>query len=228
MIIDSTNKKITKPRRGEIDFSWRLGDLAILITCFSLLISCSPPQTNTQTQIVTINHSPFTEFQMDEVYACANDLSVILKVTDQTPQIRFQFGEPDVLLDFAYQIDEEEIIVIVNKQNETQNVSLQEVQNLFSTQAMQVWVYPSESEMQEVLNQFTMQGRSVSSFAQVAVNPSQVVAKIESENQAIGFIPKSLLNENLKEIYSIGFFPVLAITENEPQDAVKNLIGCLQ
>lgn len=228
MIIDSTIKKITKPRRGGIVFSWQLGDLAILLSCFLLLISCTSSQPTTPNQIVTINYSPFTEFQMQEVYACANDLSMILKVTDQKPEINFQFGEPDVLLDFAYQIDEEEIIVVVNKQNEMPNVSLEEIQNLFSGQTMQVWVFSSDSEMQKLLNQFVMKGRSVSSFANVAVSPKQVVEKIESESNAIGFIPKSLLSENLKAIYSIGSFPVLAITDTEPQGAVKNLLGCLQ
>lgn len=200
----------------------------IIFLLFSFLISCSPKQTNTQTQIVTISYSPYTEFQMDEVYDCANGLSIILKVTDQVPEIRFQLGEPDILLDFAYQIDEEEMIVVVNKQNELQDASVEEIQNLFATQTMQVWLYPSGSEMQNVLNQFVMQSRSVSSFANVTVSPKQVVEKIESENNAIGFIPQSLLNENLKEIYSIGFFPVLALTETEPQGAVKSLIGCLQ
>lgn len=192
-----------------------------------LIYSCgTPPQQNPQTQIVTISYSPFTEFQMDEVYACANDLSIILKVSEN-PEISFQFGEPDVLLDFAYQIDEEEMIVAVNEQSELQTLSLDEVQNLFVS-AENLWVYPSDSEMQKVLNQFVMQGRSVSSFANVAVSPKQIVEKIESESNAIGFIPKSLLNENLREIYSIGIFPILALTETEPQEAVKSLIGCLQ
>jgi hypothetical protein len=218
MIIDLVLKKISEPRRGDIVF----------LLFFYFLVSCTTPQQNTQTQVITINYSPFTEFQMDEVFACANNLSIILKVTDQTPEIYFQFGEPDVLLDFAYQINEEEIIVVVNKQNEMQNVSIKEIQNLFGTQMMQVWVYPSDSEMQNVLNQFVMKGRSVSSFANVVVSPKQAVEKIESESNAIGFIPKSLLNENLKEIYSIGIFPILALTETEPQGAVKSLLGCLQ
>lgn len=219
-MINSIIKKTTKPRRGDI--------FLFFFLLSSFLISCSPTQSNPQTQLVTINYSPFTEFQMDEVYACANDLSIILKVTDQTPEINFQFGEPDVLLDFAYQIDEEEMIVVVNKQYEMQNASIEEIQNLFGIQTMQVWVYLSASEMQKVFDQFVMQGRSVSSFANVAVSPKQVVEKIESESNAIGFIPKSLLSENLKEIYSIGVFPVLALTETEPQGAVKSLIGCLQ
>jgi hypothetical protein len=193
----------------------------------SFLISCSTPQPVAQTQIITINYSPFTEFQMNEVYACANDLSIILKITDQEPEIHFRFGEPDVLLGFAYQIGQEEMIVITNSQNDLQRLSLNEVQNLFAS-GENIWVYSSDSEMQRYFNQVAMQGRSVSLFAKVAPNPKIMIQMLEENQHAVGVIPKSLLNQNLKEIYSIGVFPVLALTETEPQGAVKSLIGCLQ
>src|SRR5690606_26626079 len=109
------------------------------------------------------------------------------------PEISFQLGEPDVLLDFAYQIDEEEIIVVVNKQNEMQKASVEEVQNIFATQTMQVWVYPSASEMQRLFDQFAMEGRSFSSFAKVAPNPNIMLDVLEENPNTIGFIPKSLL-----------------------------------
>ncbi|MBX3037575.1 MAG: hypothetical protein KF758_11755 [Anaerolineales bacterium] len=191
------------------------------------LISCSPTQSNTQTQIITINYSPFIESQMNEVYACANDLSIILKVADKSPEITFRFGEPDILLNHAYQVGEEEIIIVTNSQSELQMLSLNEVQNLF-TSGENIWVYSSDSEMQRVFDQTAMQGRSVSSFANVAPNPNIMIQMLEENPDAVGFIPKSLLNQNLKEIYSVGVFPVLALTETEPQGAVKSLIGCLQ
>lgn len=217
MIIDFVLKKITKPRRGDIVF----------LLFFYFLVSCSPTQPTSQTQIITINYSPFIENQMNEVYACANDLSIVLKVTDQEPEIRFQFGEPDVLLDFAYQIGEEEMVVVANSQNDLQRLSLNEVQNLFAS-GENVWVYAEGEQMQKVFDQFAMQGRSVSPSAKVASNPKIIIQVLEENPNAVGFIPKSLLNQNLKEIYSIGVFPVLALTETEPQGGVKNLIGCLQ
>jgi hypothetical protein len=220
-----------KEERGKIESGkWRF-DISILkflplMFSFFFLLSCTSQPTS-QTQIVTINYSQFIEFHMNEVYACANDLSIILKVTDQEPEIRFQFGEPDVLLDFVYQIGEEEIIIVTNAQNDLQMLSLTEVQNLF-TSGENIWVYSSDSEMQRVFDQFAMQGRSVSSFARVAPNPNIMIQMLEENPNALGFIPKSLLNQNLKVVYSVGIFPVLALTETEPQGAVKSLIGCLQ
>jgi hypothetical protein len=202
-------------------------DIILIFLLSSFLISCSTPQPTSQTQIVTINYSPFIESQMNEVYACANDLSIILKVTNESPEITFRFGEPDILLNFAYQIGEEEIVVVTNSQNDLQMLSLNEMQNLFAS-GENVWVYAEGEEMQKVFDQVTMQGRGVSSSAKVASNPKIMIQMMEENPNAVGFIPKSLLTQNLKEIYSVGVFPVLALTETEPQRAVKSLIVCLQ
>ena len=225
--VSETSEAISSFVRGLLRHFVPRNDIILLFLLSSFLIACSPTQPNTQTQIVTINYSPFVEFQMQEIYACANDLSIILKVTDGEPEIRFQFGEPDVLLDFAYQIGEEEIVVVINSQNDLQMLSLNEVQNLFAS-GENVWVYAEGEEMQRLFDQFAMQGRSVSSSAKVASNPKIMTQTLEENTNAVGFIPKSLLNPNLKEVYSLGIFPVLALTETEPQGAVKSLIGCLQ
>ncbi len=219
---------VIKERRKRKDI-WKVESRKWFLFYFLLstfIFACSSPQPTAQNQIVTISYSPYTEFQMDEVYACANDLSIILKISEN-PEIKFQLGEPDVLLDFAYQIGDEEIIVVSNKQSQLQSLSLDEVRNLFAS-GENVWVYSSDSEMQMALNQVVMQGRSVSVSAQIAVSSRQAVEKIESQSDAIGFIPKSLITENLKEIYSIGILPVLALTETEPQGAVQSLLACLQ
>jgi hypothetical protein len=194
----------------------------------SFLFSCATPESDTQTQIITINYSPFVEFQMDEVYACANDLSIVLKVSAENPEIYFQIGEPETLYSFVYQIDEEEIVVAVNRQSNIQNLVLEDVQNLFAGAETQAWVYPSDSDMQNLFDQFVIQGRSVSSFAKIAPSLQVMVEALSSESNSIGYIPKSEMIESLREIYSVGTFPILALTDVEPQEAVKNLLGCLQ
>ncbi|NJN80371.1 MAG: hypothetical protein HC797_07825 [Anaerolineales bacterium] len=197
-----------------------------LVLLSSFLFACSS-QPTPQIQIVTINYSPFTELWIDEVYACANDLSLALKISSEDPDIYVQIGEPEILLDHAYQIGEEEIVVVVNRQSEIQNLSLNEIQSIFAN-GENVWVYAEREDMQKVFDQFVMEGRSASSFARIAPNPRVMLEVLKFESNAIGFIPKSFMDESLKEIYSAGSFPVLAITKSEPQWAVKSLLGCLQ
>lgn len=193
----------------------------------SFLISCSPTQPTLLTQVININYSPSTENWMDEVYACANDLSIILKVSPQENDIRFQFGEPNVLVGRAYQIAEEELIVATSSQSKLHLLSLDEVGDLFAS-GENVWVYAEEEEMQEVFEQFAMKSRSLSPFARIAPNPTVMLQKLEENPDAVGVIPKSLLHQNLKEIYSVGVFPVLAIVKTEPQGSMKQLLACLQ
>ena len=223
-----SDEAISLFNRGLLRILDARNDMILLFLLSSFLISCSPTQSNTQTQIVTISYSPFTEFQMDEVYACANDLSIILKISEENPGLYFQIGEPEILFDQAYQIGEEEIIVVVNQQSQIQNLSQADVQNLFANQTIQVWVYAEGEDMQKLFDQFVMEGRSVSAFAKVAANPKIMIEALKSESNAIGFIPQSFMDENLRQVYSAGKFPVLAITNSEPQGAVKSLIGCLQ
>jgi hypothetical protein len=206
-------------------FNTRNDITLLLLSLF--LFSCAP-QPIPQTQIITINYSPFTEFQMNEVYACANDLSIVLNVSAENPEIYFRIGESQTLYSFAYQIEEEEIVVAVNRQSEIQDLILDGVQDLFASENSQVWVYPSDGDIQQLFDQFVMQGRSVSAFAKIAPSPQIMAEALSSESNTVGFIPKSEITESLREVYSVGTFPVLALTDFEPQGAVKNLLGCLQ
>lgn len=219
MAINSAMQKTTKPQRGDI--------FLFFFLLSSFLISCSPTQPTSPTQIVTINYSPFLKAQMPTAYACAHDLSIVLKITHQEPEIRFQIGEPNAALGGAYQIGEEEIVIATNAQNVLPTLSLTETQNLFAS-GEHVWVYAEGEQMQKLFDQFVMEGRSVSSFAKIAPNPNVMMRMLEENPNAVGFIPKSWLNSNLKEIYSLGVFPILALTSTEPQGAVKSLIACLQ
>ncbi|MBL8050243.1 MAG: hypothetical protein JNM46_03395 [Anaerolineales bacterium] len=164
---------------------------------------------------------------MNEIYTCANDLSIILKISEENPELYIQIDEPEILINNAYQIGEEEIVIVTKSQSQLQMLSLNEAQNLFAS-GENIWVYAEGEDMQRLFDQFVMEGRSVSSFAKVALNPKIMLQMLEENPNAIGFTPKSLLNQNLKLVYSVGTFPVLALTETEPQGAVKSLIGCLQ
>lgn len=141
--------------------------------------------------------------------------------------------------DFVYQIDEEEILIVTNRQSPVQNMTLDEVQALFAglgDPSVQVWVYASGDDMFGVFDQSVMKGRSVSSSARVAVDPQQMSDALNSEPNAVGILPRHWNPSansgqgtgDVREVYSVAKVPVLAITQSEPQGAVNQLIGCLQ
>jgi hypothetical protein len=103
------------------------------------------------------------------------------------------------------------------------------VQDLFTQKnsSAQVWVYPSESDLQRVFDQIVMQGRSVSSSAKIAVSAQIMSDVLNSEPRAVGILPRYALKGELREVFLAGRVPVLALTKEEPQPQVASLLACL-
>ncbi|MBL8101059.1 MAG: hypothetical protein JNM02_00880 [Anaerolineales bacterium] len=197
-----------------------------------LLFSCTPAaQPLAQTEIIPVYSTSAAQPWMSELFACANDLSVTLKVTPDSPEIYLRLGEPETLLSPAYQIDEEEILIVTNRESPVKNLSLEETQVLFAGQgdtSVQVWGYASDADVQIAFDQFVMKGRSVTSFARMAANPQEMSDMLNSESNSVGILPKHWVAGSVREVYSAGIVPVLAITKQEPQGLVSLLISCLQ
>ncbi|RJP54744.1 MAG: hypothetical protein C4557_02540 [Anaerolineaceae bacterium] len=168
---------------------------------------------------------------MRDLFTCANERSIIVKVTADDPDILLRVGEPKTLVSSAYQIGEEELLIVTHRQSPVQNLTLDEARALFAGQgdpSVQVWVYPSGLDLQGLFDQFVMEGRGVTSFARVAASPQEMSDLVTSESNAVGILPGRWKAGDVREVFSAGAFPVLAITSEEPQGAVKMLLGCLQ
>ena len=141
-------------------------------------------------------------------------------------------GEPEKLLSPAYQIDEEEILVVTHRESPVQNLSLEEAGALFAGRgdpAVQVWVYASETDVQKVFDQFVMAERSVTSSARLAVNPQEMSDMLVNESNAVGILPRHWkVGDDVREVFSVATVPVLAITQAEPESVIKELLACLQ
>ena len=204
-----------------------------LITFSSLLLpSCGTETPQTTPQVVTVYSTSAATPWLGDVYSCAESFAVISRVDDaSTADIVLRIGEPDFLIGFAYQIDEEEILIVTHRQSPVQNLTLNEAQNLFaglSDSSVQVWVYDSAEDVFGVFDQFVMKGRSVSSSAMIAVTSQQMSDVLNSESNAVGILPRHWKAGDVREVYSVGKVPVLAIAQREPQGAINQIIGCLQ
>jgi hypothetical protein len=142
-----------------------------------------------------------------------------------------QIGEPDFLSGFAYQVDEEEILVVTHRQSLIQSLNREGVQELFmglSDPSVQAWVYASDADVQKVFDQFAMEGRGVASSALVAASPQQMSDTLVNQPNAIGILPRHWKAGDVREVFSVAKVPVLALTKSEPQGVINQLIGCLQ
>ena len=197
-----------------------------------LISACSTGTPQNTPQVVLVYSSSAATPWLSEVYLCAESLAVISRVDNpDSADIGLRVGEPEFLSSFAYQIDEEEILIVTHRQSPIQNLTLDESRVLFAglgDPSVQVWVYASEDDVLEVFDQFVMMGRSVSSSALVAVSPQQMSDVLNAESNAVGILPRHWKAGDVRDVYSVAKVPVLAITQAEPQGVVNQLIGCLQ
>jgi hypothetical protein len=203
------------------------------LTFLALLISsCSTSTPQTPLEVVSVYSTSAATPWLDSLYICAESAAVISRADDpSTADISLLIGEPEYLASFAYQIGEEEILIVTHRQSPVQNLTLEEAQNLFAgfgDPSVQVWVYTSGEDVFGVFDQFVMKGRSVSPSAKIAVNPQQMSDVLNAESNSVGILPRHWRVGDVREVYSVAKVPVLAITQSEPQGVVNQLIGCLQ
>jgi hypothetical protein len=195
-----------------------------------LLFSCTPAAQTSQTEVVNVYASSAAQPWLTELYACAADSAVVLNVNADAPDIYLRVGEPEILVSPAYQIDEEEILIVTHRESPVQNLTLDEAQSLFAqgSASVQVWVYSSDMDVQMVFDQLVMKGRTATSLARLAASPQQMSDLLNAEKDSVGILPRHWKAGTVRDVFSAGVVPVLAITKEEPLGAVLDLIACLQ
>jgi len=199
-----------------------------------LLFSCLTPPAPATPRVVSVYSTSAAEPWLPPLYDCAGTSTVISRVDDSSSaDIMLRVGEPEFLILPAYEIDEEEIWAVTHRESPIRTMNLEEVQALFAGQgdpSIQVWVYASGEDVQDVFDQFVMKGRSVVSSAHVATSPQQMLEVLDSERQAIGILPLtwSMKMTGSTGVYHVATVPILALTNSEPQGVIKELIACLQ
>jgi len=206
----------------------------IALSVFFLFFSaCSPSVTSTfEPEIVSVYATPTTQPWLADVFACSPE-GVVIRVADELAAADFslRLGEPDFLFSPAYQIDTEEILVVTHRQSPVQNMTVEEVRELFAgngVPSVQVWVYASGEDVQKVFEQAVMDGRSVTSLARLAISPQHMSDTLNNEPNTVGVLPRHWKVGDSRFVYTIPDVPVLAIVPEEPQGAVQAIIACLQ
>jgi hypothetical protein len=170
---------------------------------------------------------------LSEAFACAAGQNVLLNLVASPEQagLVLRVGEPPALISPSFQIDTEEILVVANRQSPLQNLALDEARQLFAGRgdpAAELWVYSPGEDTQQVFDRLVMGGAVVSSLARLAVSPQNMSDSLNSGTKAVGILPRHWKAGDLREVFSAGNVPVLAITPQQPEGALWDLIACLQ
>ena len=198
-----------------------------------VIVSCTPTATPTpEIRIVSVYTTPAAQPWITDVFDCAPAGTVVSVASDPTSaDITLRLGEPDILLGPAYQIDTEEILVVTQRQSPVQNMTVEEVRELFAGQgdpSVQVWVFASGEDVQRVFEQTVMQGRSVTSLARLATSPQHMSDTLNNEPNTVGILPRHWKAGDSRFVFTIPDVPVLAITSESPQGDIQAIIACLQ
>ena len=197
-----------------------------------VLSACSTGAPLAAPQVVTVYSTYAAQPWLTPLYDCAGSSVALSRVDDaSSADITLHVGEPEFLALPAYQIDTEEILIVTNRQNPVQNLTLAEARALFAGQrdpSVQVWVYAPEEDVQQVFDQAVMAGRSVTPSAKLAANPQQMSDTLVNESNTVGILPRRWKVGEVREVFTVATVPVLAITNYEPQGVVQQLIACLQ
>lgn len=203
-----------------------------LLLLSSFLFSCSSNPPLATPQLVTVYSTSAAQPWLPPLYECAGTSAAISRVDDSnSADIVLRVGEPEFLNSPAYQIDTEEILIVTHRQSPVQNLTLEEARALFAGQrgpSVQVWVYASAEDVQEVFDQVVMEGKNVTSSARIAVNPQHMSDTLVNESNTVGVLPRHWKVGDAREVFNAGTVPVLAVTNSEPQGVIQELIACLQ
>jgi hypothetical protein len=207
--------------------------LSSLFLLSSFLLACAPATPDSPPPIVDVYATPAAQPWLTKLFDCAASASATLNVTPDAPDILLRLGEPQGLSTPAFQVDTEEILIVVNRLNPLGNLTLEQARALFAgaeqgDASLQVWVYAQGQDVQGVFDQAVMEGRSVASNARLAVTPQQMSDALNSNVNALGILPRHWKMGDTREVLNVASVPVLAITPSEPVGIVRDLSACLQ
>ena len=210
----------------------RIAVLSLFVLISFWTSSCAPGAPVATPPVVSVYSTLAAEPWLHALYDCAGTSVVLSRVDDaSTANIVVRVGEPELLSSFAYLIDTEEILIVTQRQSSVQNLSLAEARALFSglgDPSVQVLVYSSGEDVQEVFDEFVMDGRAVTTSARLVVNPQQMSDTLVNEPNTVGILPRHWKAGDSREVFSVGTVPVLVITPVEYQGPIKEMIACLQ
>ncbi len=210
-----------------------------LVVLFSLA-SCAPATEVTTPQLVNAYATSAAHPWLDGLYNCAPQ-SVPINLSDPaSADISIRLGEPDHLTTPAFQIGNEDVLIVVHPQAGVGSLTADQVRAIFLGQVTNwkevggndmpvlVWTYAQDEDVQQIFERTIMSGQPVTSLARLAVSAQNMSDSVGNTPGSIGILPRRWKTGNTREALTVASVPVLAITRSEPTGAVNALIGCLQ
>jgi DNA-binding transcriptional LysR family regulator len=210
-------------------------------------------------EAVVVQHTPALRIAVPVLQACAAeapDLALFLEEVPRTAidltsevegltRLGLVLGEP-AEGEFAVALGEAQIVLIVHPSNPVQNLSADELQNLFSgvvqnwsqigglDQAVIPWVLTPADESRQLFDKTILGELNLASQARLAADPIWMLAEVSADPGAIGYLPAAWLDDTVRPVdlqAALGDelrLPLMALAVTRPQGQALNLMICLQ
>ena len=211
-----------------------------------LLSSCVPASPTSPPKPITVQYTAAAQPWLSALAVCSGNSVLIpsLRSADyldiNQADLTIRIGETSNLTAPTYQIGTDDILVIANPQNPINQLTIEQVRGLFTghiqnwkdiqgTDApVQVWVFASGEDVQQIFEQTSLGGTPVTSAARLATGPEAMAQAIADDINAIGVFTGHWKPGNVSDIFTGASVPVLASTSSEPQGALLQILACLQ
>jgi len=206
--------------------------LLALTACGAPMNAAPAVQEGTE-QWVRVHATAAAQPWLAALYNCADEQRIILYFVNDPGEadINLRIGEPDQLTSPAYQVDQDNLLVVTHLQSPLQALDQTAVQKLFShpdDQAVKLWIFAPGVDVQQAFERDVMRERLVSSLARVALSPQQMLEALKEDKNAVGILPEYLITGGLRKIFVLPNQPVLALVKSEPEGQIRTLLACLQ
>jgi hypothetical protein len=228
-----------------------VNNLFFLLIFFSSIISaCTPihiekPPPSPQSIQIEISRVLLSTLKND-LYGCAEKNSGIVinhNILDSpipeklNADLRIILGEPRIGgWEFIYQLGFEEIVIITNIDSNLKQGYLDSIQEIFTAENPDrvVLSYPKGDIVRTIFKGVILGDQEITPSALVVTSPNQMMQNIKQNKDAIGYIPGSLVTNDVKvislepDIEETLKQPILGLTVQEPDGYLKIYLDCLQ
>lgn len=234
--------------------------LAIALGILLVFSACTaPPAAIRPTPaILTLQYSPAARGWAEQASRCAaaqSDLRVVVReipapaVDPARADLTLRLGSPGSFHGYSAVLAQDGLAVILNPQNPLTSLSADQLYALYSglvknwnelpeatgmsAEAVQAWAYPAGDDLQAVFDREILRG-GAPTHAYLAPDPQAMLAAVQGDRGAVGFLPQSLPAADVQTPGLTGLpdgaarFPVLSLSAVEPAGAARQILLCLQ
>lgn len=227
---------------------------AALWLCAVLLAACAPstaptPPVLPTPQTVRIQYPADLRPLLPALRTCLTDYPQLAPQMEERSPTRLEISAADLTLwwgesppesGFAYLLGYDSLRVVVSAQREGREPTPFEVAALYRGDAppegasaplpsLKVWTYPAEHPFRAQFETVLLSGGRTTTNAQLAPHSQAMQSALAEDPAALGFLPALWLTDTLRPLeIGMPLQPILALSPQEPQGALRNLLACWQ